>query len=197
MTKTAANALTLESIGLDQDKLAEKLVDRLAQNMLTSIGHDEDGHEWFGTSPFASKLNNMVKARLDQVVTELADKHVLPRVNELVEGLVLQETNRWGEKTGSKITFIEYLTQRADSYMQEEVNYEGKTKTENGGFSWSKRSTRVAYMIDKHLHYSIEQAMKAALANVNSSIAAGLEEATKTAIREVTGKLTVKVDTGR
>lgn len=188
-----ANELTLESIGLDQDKLAEKLVDRLAQNMLTSIGYDEDGDEWFGTSPFASKLNSMVKARLDQIVTELADKHVLPRINEMVESLVLQQTNQWGEKVGKPITFIEYLTQRADAYMQEEVSYEGKTKAESGSYSWSKRSTRVAYMIDRHLHYSIESAMKAALQNLNSSVAQGLEEATKTAIREVTGKLKVNV----
>lgn len=193
----ATNELTLEALGLDQDKLAEKLVDRLAQNMLTSIGYDENGDDWFGTSPFASKLNNMVKARLDQIINELADKHVLPRVNEMVEGLVLQQTNQWGEKVGKPVTFIEYLTQRADAYMQEEVNLDGKTKAESGSYSWSKRSTRVAYMIDRHLHYSIESAMKAALANVNSSVAAGLEEATKTAIREVTGKLTVKVDTGR
>lgn len=192
-----ATEITLDALGLDQDKLAEKLVDRLAQNMLTSIGYDEDGDEWFGTSAFAKKLNDMVTARLNAIVGELADKHVLPRVNEMVEGLVLQQTNQWGEKVGKPVTFIEYLTQRADAYMREEVNYDGKTKQEDGGFSWSKRSTRVAYMIDKHLHYSIESAMKAALANVNNSVAAGLEEATKTAIREVTNKLTVKVETAR
>jgi hypothetical protein len=138
----------------------------------------------------------MVKARLDQVVNDLANKHVLPRVEAMVEGLVLQQTNQWGEKVGKPITFIEYLTQRAEAYMTEDVNYEGKPKGTDS-FSWSKRSTRVAYMIDKHLHYSIEQAMKAALASVNNSVAAGLEEATKTAIREVTSKLTVKVETGR
>ena len=38
--------LTLESLGLDQDSLATKLVDRLAQNMLTSIGYDADGVLW-------------------------------------------------------------------------------------------------------------------------------------------------------
>lgn len=187
--------LTLESLGLDQDKLAEKLVDRLAQNMLTSIGYDEDGDDWFGTSPFARKLNDMVRARLDKVVNDLADKHVLPRVEEMVEGLVLQQTNQWGEKVGKPVTFVEYLTQRAEAYMCEEVSYDGKTKVEANSFSWSKRSTRVAYMIDKHLHYSIERAMTNALADLNNSVAKGLEEATKIAIQEVTNKLTVKVST--
>ncbi|TPK14131.1 hypothetical protein [Mesorhizobium sp. B2-5-11] len=189
--------ITLESLGLDQDKLAEKLVDRLAQNMLTSIGYDEDGEDgedWFGTSPFAKKLNTLVKARLDQVVNDLADKHVLPRVNEMVETLVLQRTNQWGEKVGNPVTFKEYLCQRAEAYMQEEVSYEGKPKGTDS-FSWRAQGTRVAYMIDKHLHYSIESAMKDAFQSVNTSIAKGLEVATKQAISDVTSKLKVTVAT--
>lgn len=186
--------LTLESLGLDQNKLAEKLVDRLAQNMLTSIGYDEDGDEWFGTSPFAKKLNSMVTARLDKIVNELADKHVLPRVNEMVEGLVLQQTNQWGEKVGKPVTFIEYLTQRADAWMREEVNYDGKTKGQDS-FSWRKSGTRVEYLIDKHLQYSIETAMKAALSEANKSIIGGLEQAVRIKLGEVAEKLKVNVAT--
>lgn len=184
--------LTLEALGLDQEKLAEKLVDRLAQNMLNSIGYDEEGDDWFGTSPFANKLNDMIKDRLDKVVNDLADRHVLPRVNEMVEGLVLQETNQWGEKVGRPITFIEYLTQRAEAYMTEMVDYEGKPKGTNS-FPWTGRTTRVAYMIDEHLHYQIEKAMKEALSSANTSIAKGLHKATLQAINEVTSKLKVEV----
>lgn len=185
--------LTLESLGLDQDSLATKLVDRLAQNMLTSIGYDADGDEWFGTSPFARKLNDMVKARLDSVVNDLADKHVLPRVEAMVEGLVLQQTNQWGEKVGSPVTFIEYLTHRADVWMREEVNYDGKTKGENGGFSWTKKGTRVAYLIDRHLQYNIENAMKAALCEANKSIVAGINEAVKIKLGQIAVQLKTEI----
>lgn len=191
----ATSELTLESLGLDQDKLAEKLVDRLAQNMLTSIGYDEDGGDWFGTSPFARKLNDMVKARLDQVVNDLADKHVLPRVNEMVEGLVLQQTNQWGEKVGTPVTFIEYLTQRAEVYMQEPVNYEGKTQKESGSYGWSKAQTRITHLVEKHLHYSIDSAMKDALKIANSAIATGIEQTVKTKLSEITQGLSVAVKT--
>lgn len=185
--------LTLESLGLDQDKLADKLVDRLAQNMLTSIGYDEDGDDWFGTSPFAKKLNDMVKARLDKVVSELADKHVLPRVNEMVEGLVLQQTNQWGEKVGKTVTFIEYLTQRADMWMREEVNYEGKVKGENGSFSWNKKGTRVEFLIDKHLQYNIERAMLAAVGEAHKSITEGLKEAVNIKLGQIAVQLKTEV----
>lgn len=185
--------LTLESLGLDHEKLAEKLVDRLAQNMLTSIGYDENGDDWFGTSPFANKLNNMVKARLDKVVNELADKHVLPRVEEMVEGLVLQQTNQWGEKVGKPVTFIEYLTQRAEAWMREEVDYEGKEKGQSGGFSWNKRGTRVAYLIDKHLQHSIERAMVAAVSEAHKTIVGGLKEAVDIKLGQISVQLKTEV----
>lgn len=185
----AAPELTLEALGLDQEKLAEKLVDRLAQNMLTSIGYDEDGSDWFGTSPFARKLNDMVKARLDQVVNDLADKHVLPRVEAMVEGLVLQQTNGWGEKVGTPVTFIEYLTQRAEAYMQEPVNFEGKSQKESGSYGWSKHQTRITHLVEKHLHYSIDSAMKDALKVANSAIATGISETVKIKLAEITAAI--------
>lgn len=184
--------LTLESLGLDHDKLAEKLVDRLAQNMLTSIGYDEDGGDWFGTSPFAKKLNDMVRARLDKIVNDLADKHVLPRVEAMVESLVLQETNKWGEKVGKPVTFIEYLCQRADAWMREEVNYEGKVKGQDS-FSWRKSGTRVEYLIDKHLQYSIERAMLAAVSEAHKSIIGGLKEAVDVKLGQIAVQLKTEV----
>jgi hypothetical protein len=186
--------LTLEALGLDQEKLSEKLVDRLAKNVLTSIGYDPDGDEWFGTSPFANRLNELVRARLDQVVNDLADKHVLPRVNEMVEGLVLQETNKWGEKVGKTLTFIEYLTQRADAYMSEPVSYNGKTKAEDS-YNWRQSTTRIAYMVDQHLQYSISRAMEQAMKDANTSIATGLKGAVEKSLGEVLEKLKIDVKT--
>lgn len=186
--------LTLEQLGLSQDALADKLVDKLAHNLMTSLHYNEDADEWYGDSAFAHKLNKLVKDRLDKIVTELADRHVLPKVNDIVENMVLTETNRWGEKTGKSVTFKEYLVQRAEAYMQEDVDYQGKPRGTDS-FSWTKRSTRVAYMIHQHLHYEIEAAMKKALADVNSAVANGLHEATKTAINQVTSKLKVDVKT--
>jgi hypothetical protein len=186
--------ITLEALGLNENTLAEKLVDKIALNLMTSLHYDDADGEWRGSSPFAKKLDNLIKSRLDKIVNDMADKHVLPKVNELVEGLVLQETNKWGEKTGNPVTFIEYLTQRADAYMTEPLNYQGKTKAEDS-FSWSKSTTRIAFMIDKHLHYSIDTAMKAAFASANSSIASGLRDATLIAINDVAAKLKVDVKT--
>lgn len=100
----------------------------------------------------------------------------------------------WGEKIGESFTFTEYLVKRAEKYMIEPLDRHGKTK-EQEGYSWRKYSTRITYLIEKYLQSSIERAMQDAMAVANKSIAVGLEQAVKDAIKEVGDKLTVKVHT--
>lgn len=184
--------LSLESLGISQEDLAERLVNKLAEGLLSSLDYDEDGYEFRGESPFAKKLNVMVKDRINALVEDLGNKHVLPRVTEMVEGLVLTETNRWGEKTGKSVTFTEYLVQRAEAYMVEPVDYNGKDKA-GGDYNWKASTTRVGHLVHAHLRYSIETAMKAALADANSQIVTGLEGAVKIALGSVRDKLKVTV----
>lgn len=186
--------ITLESIGLSQDALAERVVEKLVEGLTTSLDYDEEGGEFLGASPFARKLNDMVKARIDVIVNEMGEKHVLPRVTEMVENMVLQETNRWGEKVGQPVTFIEYMTQRADTWLREEVDFQGKVK-DQGSFSWRKFGTRVQYMIDQHLQYTVHKAMENAVKDANQSIVGGLKQAVSIALDEVAAKLKIEVKT--
>jgi len=187
-----AKELTLEQLGLSQDDLAAKLVDRIAENLLTSLDYDEEGGEWRSKSPFAKKLDKMIKDRLDVIINDMAGKHVLPVVNELVENITLQETNKWGEKRGTPVSFKEYLVQRAEAWMTEQVNFEGKPKGTDS-YSWSPHGTRVSHMIHKHLEYEIGTAMKGAMQNATTSIAKGLHDAVKIQINEVASRLRVDV----
>jgi hypothetical protein len=50
-------------------------------------------------------------------------------------------------------------------------------------------------MIDKHLHFSIESAMKSAVSNANSAIVGGLEETVKIKLAEIAKSLKVTVKT--
>ncbi len=190
---TAITEDTLKILGLSTEELTEKLVDRMAEQLLTELVWDEDGNEYRKGSGLKQRLMNTMTKHIDASVNKLADEHVLPKVTEIIEGLVLHQTNAWGEKRGEPITFIEYLIQRAESYMREEVNYEGKTRSENSYGSWSKSGTRVAYMVDKHLHYSIERAMTQALADANKSIAGGINDAVKIGLQNALAGLKVGV----
>lgn len=185
---------SLEALGITTENLIDRIVDKATEELLTSVSYDYNTDEEFTTkSTLAKRLDDQIKSHIDAKVNELADKHILPRVTEMIENITIAKTNTWGEKTGEKYTFIEYLTKCAENYMTEEVNFEGKTKAQMSGYSFTKSGTRVAVMIDKHLHYSIESAMKSALAQANSTIATGLQGAVKIALENATEKLKVAV----
>lgn len=189
------NVISLEALGISKADLEEKLVSRLAEEFTTEVSWDEDGHAFQKPSSISKQIKAHVQAHLDAKVAQIAAEHVLPNVSEMVSNLVLQSTNQWGEKTGKPVTFIEYLTARADEYLREDVDMNGKSRAEAGGYDFRKTTNRITYLVNRHLQHSIETAMKAALAQANSSIAAGLEGAVKHALAEATTKLKVAVTT--
>lgn len=190
-------ALTLESLGLSQEEITTRVVDRMVDRLLTAYDYDEDGKEApSGPTKFMTALQQQVKAKVDQAIEDIAAKNVLPNVAGYVETLCMQETNKWGEKTGKAQTFTEYLVARAEKYLTEEVNYEGQSQAEaRDSYGWRKSQTRVSHLVHKHLQYSIDTAMKAALANANSAIVGGLEQAVKIKLNEVAAALKVEVKT--
>lgn len=194
------SGITIESLGITEEELQQRVVERIAGLAMTKIveGYDYDDEQVFrydGASALSKDLDKLIKEKIDAKVNEIADAHVLPGVESMVENLTLQETNRWGEKVGEPVTFIEYLIHRAENYMTEKVDYNGKSKSEAGSYSWSGTQTRVSHLVEKHLHYSIENAMKAAVKNANDVIVKGLNETVKIKLKEVADGLKVNVKT--
>lgn len=176
----------LEELGLTEQDVLNKLVDRLVDRF--SGGDDEV------TTSFGNKLDAAVRGQIDKRIDAALSKHVLPKIKTMIDDVCLQETNQWGEKRGKKLTFIEYLTQRADSYIREPVNYNGKPQGEDS-YNWKQSGTRISYMIHEHLQYAISRAMTDALGNVNSSVRKGLEEAVKVALANIKVKVDTKIET--
>jgi hypothetical protein len=186
-------ALDLAELGLTKEELQERVVEKICERMLSEHAyHPEDG-EYKENSKFSTEIQKLVKERLNKSINDLAEQHILPNVSRYVENLTLQETNRWGEKSGKTMTFIEYLVARAESYLREDVNFEGKSKEENSGYSWSKSQTRIVWLVNKHLQYSIESAMKEAVRTINDAVTEGLEKTVKVKLEEIAKSLKVNL----
>ena len=184
--------ITLESLGLSKEEIQSRVIDQIVRSALTSVSWDEDGNDVAISSRFASTIEDACRARIDQKIEELGELYVLPNVDRYVETLTLQETNRWGEKKGSSVTFVEYMVERAEAYITEPVDYEGKTQAEKG-YGWSKSQSRISHLIHQHLHYSIEAAIKKMLQNANASIVGGLEVALKAKLEELQKAIKIAV----
>ena len=185
--------LDLESLGFTTAELQQRVIDQIVDQMMQEPTEDDDGRTFLRRSSFQQSLNAQIKAHIDATVERLAEQHVLPNVAQYIENLTITKTNQWGEKTGGTFTFIEYLVRRAEEYLTEKVNYEGKGKDEAGGYSWTGKQTRVTYLINKHLQHSIEAAMKDAVAKANSVLVVGLQETAKAKLSEIAQSLQVSV----
>lgn len=186
--------IDLATLGFTNEELQERVIDRICEQLLTGIDSDPDsGDEYQVASTFRRGIDNRVKAKIEETINAIAEREVLPNVTTYIESLVLQETNSWGEKRGNPVTFREYLVQRAEAYMQEKVDFQGKSKAEAGGYSWNGTQTRITHLVHQHLHYSIESAMKDAMKAATGSIAIGITETVKTKLAEVSAKLKTEV----
>lgn len=188
--------IDLAALGFTQEELQARVVDQLCEKLLTGMEYDPDSET---ECPVASRFQQAIAARVKQHVEEtinaIAEAKVLPNVREYIETLSLQATNEWGEKRGESVTFVEYLVQRAQAYMQEKVNFEGKSKAVANGYSWNGTQTRLTHLIHQHLHYSIEHAMKDALTSATAQIAKGIHETARLKLNEIAASMKVAITT--
>lgn len=185
--------ISLEALGLTNDEIANRIVDRYVEQLRTEHVFDEDGERFPAATTFDKEVRKRLTAAIDAKVAEIAETHVLPKVSGLFENLVLQTTNKWGERTGAPVTFVEYITQRAETWMTEKVDYQGRSEDEAGRYSWTGTQTRVAHMIHQHLHHTIERGMKDALSQLNSIVSGGIAETVKLKLGEVLAQLKLDV----
>lgn len=176
---------TLESLGISQEDVLERVSEKMTDRLMAEYGDEGE---------IGRLLEKRVIEKVNAAVEEIAGRNVLPNVAQYVENLTLQQTNQWGERRGESLTFTEYLVQRVEHYMNEKVDRDGKSKREDS-FGWRPAQTRIAHLVHEHLHWSIETAMREALADANSKIVGGIEGAVKIALKELENKLKVNVKT--
>jgi len=186
----------LAALGITREEVLEKVVERLTKSFLTNTGADDEGEECTYPSAISRKVEANVKDAIDKAVTAFGEKHVLPSITAYIDTYSLQKTNEWGEKKGGPVTFAEYLVKRAEAFMQEPVNHRGEPQGSSSyGPGWTKMGSRIAYMIDQHLLFSMQSFATDALKTANSQIAGGIEAGVKTALSNVLTNIKVTTET--
>lgn len=180
-------AINLAALGLSNEALAELIVDHAVNSVLHGADDEEIGES------LRTQARIRITKEIERKVDALGNELIAPQVSALIDAWQLVQTNAWGEAKSEPVSFSEYLVRRAENYLREKVNYDGKTKEESGGYSWSPTQERLAYMIDKHLQYHIRQAMEKALATVTTSLGASIAETVRLQLAEATKKLSITV----
>lgn len=188
--------MNIEELGFTKQELQERVVEKIAEEILSSRDYDEDGIESPVASEFKRHLEKLVQKEIDRRVAELGSTQVAPLVIEAIDKVVIQKTNEWGEARGVSVSFIEYLVQRAEAWIKEPVDSSGESRSEARD-TYNKRfeTPRIVHMIDKHIGYSVKFSVEAALKDMNSKLATGIAETVKTQITKTLEGVKVEIAT--
>lgn len=186
--------IDFESLGFTKEELQERVVEKIVDSLNTHRYLDEDGDEHEKRSKFFLLLKERVKSRVDSKVDELAEKFVLPKVSECIDNITIQKTNEYGEKKGESVTFIEYLVSRAESYMQEYVDSDGK-RLGNQSYRRDPEQTRITQLVDRYLHTHIENSMRESLKIALGEIAKGIHETARIKLNQIAESMKISIST--
>lgn len=185
---------TLEALGLNTEDLAERVVDQAVHTLLYSSGFNpETEEEVTYENKFKRAIEAKIQQAVDQKIAAIAEEHILPRVGELIEKANMMQTNRYGEPKGEPMTFKEYIAYRAENYMSEDVDINGKSKTEGDSYNWRSCGPRLTVLMRSYIRGSMETAAKGAVADINKVIAKNIEKAAKDAIAATAANIKVSV----
>ena len=184
---------TLEALGISPEALGDRIVDQAVEVLLNTCGFDPDTEQ---ETRYESRFKKAIEARIQKAVDEkiaaLAAVHLIPRVGEMIEKADMRQTNRYGEPQTPPMTFKEYIAARAESYMAEDVDSQGKNKAE-GDYRWRASGPRLTVLMRMYIKDTMEKAAKEAVTDVNKVIAKNIEKAAKDAIASAAGALKVTV----
>ena len=161
-------------------ELREQVIERAADKLRESIDTGDYGH-----------LDRIVKEATDKAVSRYIEHVIVPRIEKEIGNITFQATNTWGEAHGKKFTFREYLIDRAEKWLEEKVDHNGKPKGTDS-YSWHPYQTRIAHMVHEHLHWSIKNSVEQMLKTANEKIVGGIQETIKMKLAEVQTALELK-----
>lgn len=178
-------------LGISKEELLVQVVSVAADKFLATV----EGTELL--SVVEKAVADRSREAVDEAVSRIAGRELGPLVDGKIEEMILQETNRWGEKVGEPKTFVEYLVARGEAWLQEPVDSRGKAKSEHrhaSDFTARNAVPRIVFMIDGHLKYSIKTAMESALKEANSQIVDGIATAARDSLRSLSTTLKVTAE---
>jgi len=189
--------MDLQELGITKEELVNRLVQKLADEIMQEkhTAYDDDGEysgSYSGKSRFAKKLAERLDEVVDAKVETLITNTIEPDISTRVDELVLQATNRWGEKRGHPVTLAEYVTGIADAYLNEPVDWEGRTKAD-GGYGWKAAGPRMMSIVDKYLQHHVAVEIQTMLKKLNEKLLPSFKSLVSQKLSDIAKDLNIQV----
>ena len=184
--------MNIDQLGISQETLVNMVVDKIASSILDSRieGDDFSSHVEL---QFEKRVGEQVKKAIEQgiekVIGQTTQDAIENAVRTMVDSTTFTETSRYGEPKKPPITWREMLVSKAEHYLSEPVDSDGKPKGQ-GGYDSRYDATRAAWLIYRYMGKELHDAAAKMLANANAQIVGGMKKAIEQKLSEITVSLT-------
>jgi hypothetical protein len=192
--------MDISALGLTAEDLKNQIIEKAVEKLLAAYvaDYDDEGEPITLAVSVQNQIDATIKKRTDEeiarIVGKIGEETIAPKVESLIENMMFQKSNGWGEPKGEAKTWREMLIERADTFLSEQVNINGKTQAEDS-YSWRAHSTRLVHMVKGMIQFEIEREAKSAFGDMNSKIAGGVLGAVRIALNDILANLKVTATT--
>jgi hypothetical protein len=174
----------LQTIGLTQDDLKDRIIDQACEELLRGKGADEDRFE----STLARALGSKIEKRIAATADAFVDKTVGPHVAKYIDQTLLQPTDNWGNNKGTPKTFAEYVIERFNAYLKERVTPSGQT----AGYR-ENTVERGAWLVTQHISAAIDKIIKDSIGTAVATIKDGIDGQIKSVLERTFVEVSTEV----
>ena len=162
-----AESIALKTLGLDKQELQDRLIDALCERVMTG-------------ERLPTKLRGAIWKAIDEKIDALMDSHVAPAIEEMLAGLLVQETNTFGEPIGTGNTLREHITARAEKWLKTPVDRYGSQRD----YAGDGTKPRGVFLVDN----AIAQHLAGVVAELGTAIAASATTSIEAAVKSLATK---------
>ena len=157
-----AESIALKTLGLNKQELQDRLIDALVERVLTG-------------DRLPTKMRGAIWAAIDAKVDALMETHIVPAVEDMLAGVLIKETNKFGEPIGTTNTLREYITKRAEEWLKVPIDRYGQARE----YTSDGSKPRGVYLVDK----AIEGHLSGVIAGLGTAIAANATASIEAAVK--------------
>jgi hypothetical protein len=119
-------ALTAEDIGLSQDEVQSRVVEAIADQIVTTASCDDEGNVHKRRASFVTRMENTVESVIRQRAEKLIDSQLEAVIDKILSS-GFQPVDSYGEPKGEKTTLRDMIKKKAEAFLSERVDKNGKT----------------------------------------------------------------------
>ena len=140
-------------------------------------------------SKYESDQMEVIESRITDALSEVDSKiqeTIDKKVNEIAENLLNRNItiyDKWGDIKKENVNITDMFKQKMDNFLSERVDENGKT---NG---YRREQTRIDYLVNKNITYSMECKVNEAAAQVSKKIEEYVNKTLKQQIGEEVSKV--------